>query len=174
MDAAQKLFKNIAILTAAALLLSTVALAQTLVAPATVAISTTTLYNTASVTSSDGSPITYTIGLPVYSGGDQGTPWLYSVTAAQPTNPSTLTFTVHNVAGLSAAAHSATVTLTASSPAGLSATITVSYDTSGGGGGGGGGGSTLIPSQPSIALASAASTTTINITNSSVANTQIK
>jgi len=159
MDAAQKLLKNIAILTAAALLLSTVGLAATtLVAPSTVAIGATG-YNTADVSSSDGTTIiTYSIGTPSYTGGDPA--WL--AVSGVGTTPSTLTFTAHSVAGLSAALHSATVTLTPTSPAGLAAvTITVTYDTSGGGGGGGT--STLTASNTTVSLDSIHTSATVDI-----------
>jgi uncharacterized protein (TIGR03437 family) len=158
MDAAQKLLKNIAILTAATLLLSTVGLAAvTLVAtPATVAIGATG-YNTAAVTSSDGTTIiNYSIGTPTYSGGDPA--WL--AVSGVSTTPSTLTFNAHNVAGLSSALHTATVTLT---PSGAIAalTVTVTYDTSGGGGSGGG--STLTASKTSVSLDSIHTSDTVNI-----------
>src|ERR1035438_708604 len=167
MDAAQKLLKNIAILTAAALLLSTVGLAQpTLVAtPSTVAIGATG-YNTADVTSSDGTVITYTIGTPIYTGGDPA--WL--AVSGVTTTASTLTFNAHSVAGLSATLHTATVMLTPTSPAGVAAlTITVTYDTTGGGGSGG---STLTASKLSVSLDSLHTSDTVNIgTTSGVAIT---
>src|ERR1017187_3020989 len=164
MDAAQKLIKNIAILAATGLLLSAVGLAQpTLVAtPTTVAIGASG-FNTANVTSSDNGTtvITYSIGAPTFTSGDPQ--WL--TVSGGTTTPSTLTFTAHNVAGLSAAVHTATVVLHPANHT-QDLTITATFDTSGGGGGGG---STLIPSQTSVALTSAASTAQITITNSSVA-----
>jgi uncharacterized protein (TIGR03437 family) len=166
MDAAQKLIKNIAILTAATLLLSTVGLAANLVAtPTTVVLPPATAFHTAAVSSSDGTTvINYTIGATNYNGGDPA--WL-TVTGGTAT-PATLNFQARGVAFVSASPHTATVTLTPTT--GTPVMITVSYDT---GGGGGGGGSTLIPSQPSIALTSAANSTTINIMNGSAASIQI-
>src|SRR5450759_5076923 len=113
MDAAQKLIKNIAILTVAALLLSTVGLAANLVAtPNPVVLPPATASGDASVTSSDGTTITYTIGPPSYNGGDPA--WL----AVSPTGTTTtaatpsLHFQASHVAFVSASPHTATVTLT--------------------------------------------------------------
>ena len=162
MDAAQKLLKNAAILTAATLLLSTVGLAATLVAtPTTVAIGVSG-FNTAGVTSSDGTTvIAFSFGTPSYTGGDPQ--WL-TVSGGTAT-PATLTFTAHNVAGLPAALHTATVTLTPGN-----VVITVTFDTTGSGGGGGG---TLAASQNPVNLTSAANATTISITSTSLASIQI-
>ena len=134
MDAAQKLLKQIAILTTAVLLLSTVGLAATLVVPVTTVSIGAGGYVDASVTSSDATVITYVVGLPAYSGGDPA--WLtVSPTGSTDTAATAgLRFTAHSV-GLSAAVHSATVTLTPTAGATASVTITVTWDTSGGGGG---------------------------------------
>src|ERR1019366_6334321 len=169
MDAAQKLLKNIAILTAAALLLSTVGLAQpTLVAPATVSIGATGS-NDASVNTSDGSVITFTIGAPDYS-ADPGAPAWLTVTGGT-TTPANLHFQARNVAGLSSAVHTATVTLTPSGAV-LAVTITVTFDTTGGGGGGGGS-TTLIASKTAVSLGSIITSDTVNITTTSTSTITI-
>ena len=158
MDAAQKLLKNIAILTAAALLLSTVGLAQpTLVAtPSTVVLNPATGNNTAEVDSSDGATvITYSIGIPSYNGGDP--PWL-NVTGGTAT-PAMLSFQARSVAFVSASPHTATVVLHPSNGA-ADLTITVSYDT---GGGGGGGSSSLTASNTNVSLDSIHTSATVNI-----------
>src|ERR1035441_10204825 len=158
MDAAQKLLKNIAILTAAALLLSTVGLAQpTLVAtPSTVVPNPATGNNTAEVDSSDGATvITYSIGIPSYNGGDP--PWL-NVTGGTAT-PAMLSFQARSVAFVSASPHTATVVLHPSNGA-ADLTITVSYDT---GGGGGGGRSSLTASNTNVSLDSIHTSATVNI-----------
>jgi uncharacterized protein (TIGR03437 family) len=165
MDAAQKLLKNVAILTAAVLLLSTVGLATTLVAPASVAIGATGS-NTASVTSSDATVITYTVGSPAYSGGDPA--WLTVSPSGSTTTAATasLFFQARNAAGLAAAVHTATVVLAPTTPTGLAAVqITVTYDTSGGGGTGTG--TTLVGSKTSVSLNSTTFSDTVNITNTS-------
>src|ERR1035438_3613623 len=102
MDAAQKLFKNIAILTAATLLLSTVALAQPtlVVTPTTVPIGATG-YNTANVNSSDGTTVTYTIGAPSYTGGDPA--WL--AVSGEGTTPETLTRSEEHTSELQSLRH---------------------------------------------------------------------
>ena len=166
MDAAQKLFKNIAILTAATLLLSTVALAQPtlVVTPTTVPIGATG-YNTANVNSSDGTTVTYTIGAPSYTGGDPA--WL--AVSGVGTTPETLTFNAHNVAGLSLAVHTATVLLSPTNGT-AAVTITVTYDTTGGGGGTGS--STLTASVSAVTLDSIHTSATVNIgTTSGIAIT---
>src|ERR1035441_10681410 len=124
MDAAQKLLKNIAILTATALLLSTAGLAATLVATPTVVLpGDTGGPNTANVTSSDGTTvITFTIGTPVYTPGDPA--WLPFVTGGT-TTPATLSFQATNRAGLSTGPHTAKVTLHPTGPAGCSVTLAV-------------------------------------------------
>src|ERR1035441_2554090 len=159
MDAAQKLIKNIAILTAAALLLSTVGLAQTLVAPTTVSIGATG-FNDASVTSSDGTTaITYTIGVPSFTAGDPA--WL--TVSGGTTTPTSVHFQASNPATLSQAMHTATVTLTPSgASAGIPAvTITVTYDTTAGGGGTGS--STLTASSTAVTLDSIHTSATVSI-----------
>ncbi len=161
MDAAQKLLKNLAILTATALLLSSIGLAATLAAPSTVVISASGS-NDASVTSSDGTPVTYTIGPPSYTGGDPA--WL-TVTGGT-TTTATLTFTARNVPWVSASPHSATVTLTPSGPsAGIPAvTIMVTYDS---GGGGGGGSATLSASPNTVPLTNTITSATVAISTTS-------
>jgi len=161
MDAAQKLLKQIAILTTAVLLLSTVGLAATLVVPVTTVSIGAGGYVDASVTSSDATVITYVVGLPAYSGGDPA--WLtVSPTGSTDTAATAgLRFTAHSV-GLSAAVHSATVTLTPTAGATASVTITVTWDTSGGGGGTT---TTLSASKTTVNLTSTLLADTVTITN---------
>ena len=173
MDAAQKLLKNIAILTATALLLSTAGLAATLVATPTVVLpGDTGGPNTANVTSSDGTTvITFTIGTPVYTPGDPA--WLPFVTGGT-TTPATLSFQATNRAGLSTGPHTARVTLHPTGPAGVvgDVTITVTFDTSTSGGGGGGS-TTLNASKGTVNLTSLVTLATVNITTSNVSNIAI-
>ena len=168
MDAAQKLLKNIGILTATALLLSATGLATTLnVAPLTVAIPATTGSNSASVTSSDGAttPITFTIGAPTYTNGDPA--WLLPIQGGT-TTPTSLEFTIRN-SGLSQALHTATVVLHPTIPASgvADVMITVTYDPRTGGGGGGS--STLSASQTTLNLTSIITEAFVTISTTNVA-----
>jgi uncharacterized protein (TIGR03437 family) len=169
MDAAQKLLKNSAILTATALLLATVGLAQTLVvSPGTTVAIGGTGFNTASVASSAAgtTEITYTIGAPDYSADVAGTAHWLSVSGTV-TTPSNLVFTA-STAGLSAGPHAATVTLTPTAPTGLTAVvITVTFNGAGSGGGGGGS-TTLTASLNPVNLSSSVTSTSDNITTTSV------
>src|ERR1019366_4583047 len=165
MNAAQKLLKKIAILTAAALLLSTVGLAQpTLVATPTTVVLPATGSNDAAVTSSDGTTMSYTIGAPSYNGGDPA--WLTVTPTGATTTAATtsLHFQARNVAFVSASPHTATVTLTPVNGT-AAVVITVSYDT---GGGGGGGSSTLTASNTNVSLDSIHTSATVNIGTTSV------
>ena len=170
MDAAHKLLKNLAILLALSLLMAAPGWAQTLQAPATVTIGSSG-FNTASVTSSTGSPngsteITYTIGAPNYSGdtsGSTNTNWL--AVSGGTTTPATLTFSLRTTAGLNTNA-SATVTLTPTT----GAAVIIKVIFTGTGNGGGGGSNILTASANPVNLAAGINSSTsgtVNVTTSS-------
>ena len=163
MDAAQKLLKNIAILTAIALLLSTVGFAVTptlVVTPNPVPIGATRQSDPVSVTSSDGTtPITFAIGPPTYTGADSS--WLQVSPSGTAATPASLTFSARNIV-LSAALHTAYVDLTPTSPSGTPVRITVTYDTSGTGIS-----TTLTASTTNVSLTNTIATANVNITNAS-------
>ena len=162
MDAAQKLLKASAILLAFALLMAAPGWAlPTLVVPsATVAIPVATrTSDPQSVTSSDGTTA-ITFATSINYAGDVA--WLY--VSGGTMTPTSLTFSALSVGGFSATVHTATVTLTPTSPAGVAAVqITVTYDNTGSGGGGGS--TTLAASQTTVALTSVTDAAIVTITN---------
>src|ERR1017187_3447692 len=158
MDAAQKLLKASAILLAFALLMAAPGWAVTLnVASTTVAIPVASrVSEPVSVTSSASPTTEITFATSINYAGDVA--WL-SVSGGNMT-PASLQFTALNVGGFSATVHTATVTLTPSSPAGVAAVqITVTYNNTGGGGGGGS--TTLSASTTTVALTSVTTAATI-------------
>ncbi len=175
MDAAQRLIRNSALLLVSALLLAAPGWATppitlpTLVAPATVNIGSTASNTAAPVSSNGTTVIAYNVGAPVYGSGATG--WLH-VTPANPiSTPSTLTFTVQGVPGLTACS-SATVTLTPTASANYDTTpqtVTVVYTNNQncGTGGGGGTSTTLTANPTSLNLTNAANSNTVAITTSS-------
>ena len=149
MDAAQKLLKNSAILAAAALLVATVGFAQPTLNVSNQAPSFNSINQSdnTNVTSS-GDQITFNIDV-TYN--DNAGPWLKVVTDKNIT-PAFVTFSL-NRAPATEGVHSATVTFTPTSPAGVTAkSITVTYTS---GNTGGGGGSTMLTASPSPVYLSA-------------------
>jgi uncharacterized protein (TIGR03437 family) len=162
MDAAQKLLKASAILLAFALLMAAPGWAITLNVPSTtVAIPVASrVSDPVSVTSSASPATEITFATSIDYAGDVA--WLNVSGGA--TTPTTLTFTALNVGGFSATVHTATVTLTPSSPAGVAAVqITVIYDNTGGGGGGSS--TSLSASSTTVALTSLTTFAPVTITN---------
>ena len=163
MDAAQKLLKASAILLAFALLMAAPGWAVTLnVASTTVAIPVASrVSEPVSVTSSASPTTEITFTTSINYAGDVA--WLY-VSGGNMT-PTSLQFTALNVGGFSATVHTATVTLTPSSPAGVAAVqITVTYNNTGGGGGGGGS-TSLSASITTVALTSVTTFAPVTITD---------
>src|ERR1035438_8742370 len=163
MDAAQKLLKASAILLAFALLMAAPGWAVTLnVASTTVAIPVASrVSEPVSVTSSASPTTEITFATSINYAGDVA--WLY-VSGGNMT-PASLQFTALNVGGFSATVHTATVTLTPSSPAGVAAVqITVTYNNTGGGGGGGGS-TSLSASITTVALTSVTTFAPVTITD---------
>jgi uncharacterized protein (TIGR03437 family) len=161
MDAAQKLLKNSAILTATAVLLATVGSAAT---PPTLIVNTSvSLAGTGgqivNVTSSDSTvPITYTIGSPGYANDNGGSTVNWLSASGGTTTPASLTFSLVTTAGLAQGSHQATVVLTPSAPLGVTpVTITITYSSGSGGGGSSG---TLSATPSPIYISAAANTIT--------------
>lgn len=149
MDAAQKLLKNSAILTAAALLVATVGFAQPTLNVSNQAPSFNSINQSdnTNVTSS-GDQITFNVDV-AYN--DNAGPWLKVVTDKN-TTPAFITFSL-NRAPSTEGVHSATVTFTPTLPLGVTAkSITVTYTS---GNTGGGGGSTILTASPSPVYLSA-------------------
>ena len=162
MDAAQKLLKASAILLAFALLMAAPGWAVTLnVTSTTVAIPTASrTSDPVSVTSSASPTTEITFATSINYAGDVA--WLG--VSGGTTTPTSLTFTANSVSGFSATMHTAMVTLTPSSPAGVAAVqITVTYDNRGGGGGGGS--TSLSASASTVALSSVTTFAPVTITD---------
>ena len=137
MDAAHKLFKNIAILASSTLLLATLGLAQpTLSVPTAVTMSGTGGQSVQVNSSAAGTTeITYTISGISYADDNAGVAWL-GVSPSGFTTPSAITFSLVR-APLTGGAHQASVTLTPTAPSGVAAvTITITYNSGTATGGG--------------------------------------
>jgi uncharacterized protein (TIGR03437 family) len=150
MDAAQKIIRRTAILSATALLLATSGLAQT--APAFVVPTGVTIGFTGSTSANvfssvSGTEITYSYAVD-YSQDQSGSgSWLVVSPAGPLTTPSALNFSLRNgtTAGINTGA-TATINLTPSAPTGVAAaSFTVSFS---GSSSGGGGGSTVLNANP--------------------------
>jgi len=165
MDAAQKLIKHSSLLPALliALCLSAPAWAQPsfVLSPSSTSV---TLTNTSgqdiSLTSSlaGTTEISFSVGAPQYDSTSSPNIWL-GVTYTATTTPATVSFRVANTSLLQPGPHQATVTVTATSPAGVTnspLTFTVNFNSSTGGGGGG----SLTSSVNPITLSAATGTTT--------------
>ena len=180
MDAATKFYKNTGILLAAALVLAVPGWSQT----PSFALGSTTVSLNQSITSQSvdvkssipGTEITYTAAISGLSNNGGNGVWLRLFTPATQTTPDSVGVQLNNVSGMVAGTYTATVTLTASSPAGVTpASFTVSWTNGSGGGTGGGGGSNTIAVSKTTSLLSAASggVTFDNITVSTTSSTSV-
>ena len=162
MDAAKKFYKNTGILLAAVLVLAVPGWSQT----PSFALGSTNVSLNQSVTSASvpvtssitGTPITYSVAISGLSNNGGNGVWLRLFTPATQTTPDSVGVQLNNVSGMVAGTYTATVTLTASAPAGVTpASFTVSWTNGSGGGTVGGGGANTIAVSKTTSLLSAAS-----------------
>ena len=179
MDAAHKLCKNKALLPVAlALMVAAPGLAQTpafSLGTTQLSLNQSVLSGSVSVNSSNSTAITFTAAISGLSANGGNGAWLALSpgSAGSLVTPANVSVQIANTAGMVAGTYSATVTLTPSAPAGVTATtFTVSW--ANGSGGGGGGGGIISLSQSSLPLTAAAGFTAFgNVTVSTTSATNV-